>query len=173
MDKKARKQIFLVNRDFQLRYVRLAVIVGIASTCLTLILVLYPLVQFRIIRFPVFLPLPFLAAILTAIGANIAIITWLGVHVTHRIAGPIFSLVRHMRHVELGGSFKGVKFRESDDLQYLARNYNSLMHALVAAEEARLAMLDRLEVSIKQSTGEHTASLLVIEELRQEFKRRT
>jgi len=172
MDKKARKQIFLVNRDFQLRYVRLAVTLGAGSTCLTLVLLLYPLVQFRIIRFPIFLPPPFLLAIFAAIIVNVAIIGWLGVHVTHRIAGPMFSLVRHMRGIELGGSFKSLRFRESDDLQYLARSYNSLMHALSAAEQNRLDLLSRIEGEINQLPGDHSSSLQSLDELRQDIKRR-
>lgn len=172
MDKKARKQIFLVNRDFQLRYVRLAVLVGVGSTCLTLVLLLYPLVLFRIIRFPIFLPPPFLWAIVAAMVANVAIIAWLGVHVTHRIAGPIFSLVRHMRGVELGGPFGNIKFRESDDLQYLARSYNSMMIALQAGEKDRMEIVNRLEVAMGQMQSDPSSAKKSLEDLRQDIKRR-
>src|SRR4051812_38187621 len=90
------KRLYLINRDFQLRYTRLAVVVGLVSTALTLFLILFPLFWFRIVRYPNFVPVPFMWAIGVAAVLNVLIVAFLGIVITHRIAGPMFSLVRHI-----------------------------------------------------------------------------
>ena len=45
-----RQRIYLINRDFQLRYTGAAVAVGILSTVFTSFIVLFPLYQFEILK---------------------------------------------------------------------------------------------------------------------------
>ena len=97
-----RKRLYLVNRDFQLRYSGAAVIVGILSTALTVILILYPLYQFEILRIPRFLPTPILLIMAVAALINVSLVGVLGIFITHRIAGPMYSLVREFRKIEEG-----------------------------------------------------------------------
>ena len=135
------KRLYLINRDFQLRYTRLAVVVGIVSTVLTLFLVLFPLFWFRIIRYPNFVPVPFLWAIAVAAVLNVLIVAFLGIVITHRIAGPMFSLVRHIRLIQTGRLTPPLKVREGDDLKYVVRNFNELLqylHDRTAQDKARV-----------------------------------
>jgi methyl-accepting chemotaxis protein len=126
------KRIYLINRDFQLRYTRLAVLVGLVSTMLTVVLILYPLFQFRILRFPDFLPTPFLWGIAAASVLNFGLVAWMGILITHKIAGPMFGLARHLRRVQDdGGRFEGeIKVRADDEMKYLVRHLNDLIEFL-------------------------------------------
>jgi hypothetical protein len=147
------KRIYLINRDFQLRYTRLALLVGCGSTILTVLLILYPLFQFKIIRGIAFLPTPFLAAIVFASLLNFSLVAAMGILITHRIAGPIFSLVRHMRQLQqsrFGGEFR---VRTGDDLKYLVRNYNEVVESLAAMTQSDIDRLDAVAGRLERVRG--------------------
>jgi hypothetical protein len=146
-------RIYLINRDFQLRYTRLALLVGCGSTVLTVVLILYPLFQFKIIRGLAFVPPPFIAAIVFASIVNFTLVAAMGILITHRIAGPIFSLVRHMRQLQasrFGGSFK---VRTGDDLKYLVRNYNEVVESLAAMTQSDIDRLDAIAERLERVRG--------------------
>lgn len=144
------KRLYLINRDFQLRYTRIAVIVGFVSTLVTIVLILYPLFQFRIVRFPMFLPSPFIWAIAGAALFNFLIIALMGVLVTHRIAGPMFSLVRHIHSMQSGKLAPPLRVRDGDDLKYLVRNYNEMVAYLTKVTGSDMAQLEAIVASLKQ-----------------------
>ena len=169
---KLKKRIFLVNRDFQLRYVRLAVLVGICSTILTTLLIVFPLAQFRIIRFPIFLPPPFLIAILASAVMNTLLVTLLGVHVTHKIAGPMFSMTRQMRQLELNQKFTPVRIRESDDLQHLVRSYNAMIAQLRQCTEADVQTLQEVKSLLQEQSINSPAALALVLGLQEKLMRR-
>src|SRR6186997_212279 len=98
---KPTKRIYLINRDFQMRYTLAAVVVGLLSTILTLIILLVPLYTFEILQIPRFLPLPIFGIMAMAAFVNILSVGLMGVFITHRIAGPMYSLVRSFRRIEL------------------------------------------------------------------------
>lgn len=155
-----KKRIYLINRDFQLRYTRSAVLVGLATTVLTIALVLWPLFYMQILRFPDFLPAPFIGAIVFAAFCNFAIIAWLGIFMTHRIAGPMFSLVRHMRQVTAGSLFNDLRLRDSDDLKYLARNYNEMVDHLIATARSDVAQLQAIRAKIELGSTAEALDLI-------------
>lgn len=164
--KKPSKRIYLINRDFQLRYAFAGAIVGIISTLLTLILILVPLYQFEILRIPAFLPLPMLTAIGFAALANVILIGFLGIFITHRIAGPMYSLVRHLRKVELGCWAGHMRIRDNDDLRYLVRNFNQMVDGLVAIGRQDLASLNEIIQLAENMTESHPASNDLLSKLR-------
>ena len=166
---KLKKRIFLVNRDFQLRYVRLAVLVGVCSTITTTLLIVFPLVQFRIIRFPIFLPPPFLVAILASAVMNTLLVALLGIHVTHRIAGPMFSMTRQMRQLELNQKFMPVRIRETDDLQHLVRSYNAMIAQLRQSTEADVQTLQEVTNLLQAQTVNSPAALAHVMGLQQKL----
>lgn len=138
---KKNKRIYLVNRDFQLRYAYAAAVVGMLSTLVTSCLILYPLYQFEILRIPRFLPWPILLIMLSAAFFNIALVGFLAIHVTHRLAGPMYSLVRQMRQIESGRWYGALKIRQGDDLKYVVRNFNEMLSSLkISAVEDREAV---------------------------------
>jgi hypothetical protein len=156
------KKLYLINRDFQLRYTRIAVLVGLVSTLLTLFLILFPLFQFQIIRFPNFLPAPFLWAIAGAALLNFVILATLGILITHRIAGPMFALVRQFRMIQAGRFGNHLKIREGDDLKYVVRNYNEMVDSLVIMTQRDLTNFDMLIQGLEKKDPRALDELLTL-----------
>ncbi len=155
------KKLYLINRDFQLRYTKIAVLVGLCSTALTLFLVLFPLFQFQILRFPNFLPYPFLVGIALAAILNFAIVAAMGILITHRIAGPMFSLVRQLRVVQSGNfAAAHLKTRESDDLKYVVRNFNETIDFLIESATRDRAAVDAVLAKLKDCAGSGSQAAL-------------
>jgi len=155
---KTKQRIYLINRDFQLRYAWLAAFVGVISTVLTSVVLLYPLYVFEILRVPKFLPIPILMGMIMAAVLNIILIALLGIFITHRIAGPAFSLVRAIRRLELGKWNGRLRIRKQDELHFVVRNFNQMIDALQAACRNDLilidAALDQLEKNPAQAKSE-------------------
>jgi methyl-accepting chemotaxis protein len=144
MTQKPRKRIFLVNREFQLRYVRSAILVGLVSTVLTTILILYPLYEFKIIRIASFLPQPVLLAMAIAAFANVAFIGYMTIFFTHRVAGPMFALTRQMRIIEEGSFDARLRIRDDDEFRNIMRGFNAMVDSLKGVCESQLAQIDAL-----------------------------
>ncbi len=155
-----KKRIYIVDRDFQLRYMRAAILVALASSLLTLFTVLAPLYQFRIIRFPDFLPTPFLVAILIAALVNFILIAGAGILLTHRVAGPVFNIVRQLNRMEEGEPISSVRVRQTDELQYLVRNLNGFIDALKSRNQATAERVKKLEQAIAASDFESAKVLI-------------
>ena len=142
------KAMVLINRDFQLKYAGAAVGVGVLSTALSVIVILYPLYVFEILRIPQFLPLPILFSMVFAALLNILMIGLVGVYVTHSIAGPMYAVVREFRKVENGDWSGAMRQRKNDDLRYLVRNYNAMMDSLRNQAEVELEDINNLKHTI-------------------------
>jgi len=168
------KKIYLVNRDFQLRYSRAAVFVGILSTAMTAILILYPLFVFKILVIPQFVPVPFLMAMGFAALLNMAFIAGAGILLTHRIAGPMYSMVRQMRRISAGIFRSPIALRKNDDLRFLVRNFNDLVDGLVAMGEDDFKKMGDIEKAAQAlpSSPEAQALLSAVSLMRTELKRR-
>lgn len=161
------KRIYLVNRDFQFRYTRMGVMAGIVSTTITTLVILYPLFVFKILVVPQFLPAPILAGMLAAAMINIGIIVLFGILITHRIAGPMFSMVRHLRRMQIGHWRTNMRIRPGDELQLIVRNMNELSDALVQTATKDLELLEK---ALECSPSNEMTSIL--SELRERFKSR-
>lgn len=153
-----RKKIYLINRDFQLRYSLAAVIVGVATTLLSACVLLYPLYTFEILRIPRFLPWPVLIGMGLAAFLNVAMVGLLGIFITHRVAGPMYSLVRCFRRIEMGQWAGHLRIREKDDLRYVVRNFNMLVDGLLAQGRSDVLALD--DVIEKLETGKDAGLVL-------------
>ncbi|MCY4380105.1 MAG: hypothetical protein OXC40_00845 [Proteobacteria bacterium] len=128
--KKFKKRIFLINRDLQFRFARIAFFIGFISTLLCTVVILYPLFQFEILRIPKFLPLPILSAMVFATILNICCIMFLAIIITHRIAGPVFALSREFTEMSQGVFGRELQLRKTDDLRYLSRCFNEMSVSL-------------------------------------------
>ncbi len=154
------KRIYLVNRDFQLRYAFAAVAVAMVSTVLTAIILLYPLYTFEILRIPRFLPWPIFGVMILAVLCNLLLLLFVGVFITHKIAGPMFSLVRAFRQVEHGNWAARLVVRSDDELKYLVRNFNEMIDGLVKIAQADS---DRIESALADGGGsEQSRSALAL-----------
>lgn len=152
------KRIYLVNRDFQGRYVRIALAVGACSTALTLILILYPLFYLDILRWPNFVPPPFIAAMVAAAIINFAVVGWMGILVTHRVAGPMYSLVRHCRLIQEGRIPPPMRIRDTDELKFVVRNFNEALAALATKAQKERGMTDGVLSSLLKDHGSADAA---------------
>lgn len=123
-------RLYLINRDFQLRYMTVALGVGVGSTLVTLSVILIPLFQLKILRFPNFLPTPFIWGMIFAACANFVIVAGMSILITHRIAGPMFSMVRYLHLVKERRATVPLRVRENDDLRFLVRNINDFFEFL-------------------------------------------
>ena len=159
---KQRKTMILINRDFQFRYAGAAVIVGVISTIISSLVILYPLYVFEILRIPKFLPAPILLSMLFAAFINIAMVALIGVYVTHAIAGPMYAIVREFRKVEQGDWTSKMKQRKNDDLRYLVRNYNAMMDALRNQGNYEYEELIKLRALIEKSSCDEKSELLEV-----------
>ncbi len=152
---KPQKRIYLVNRDFQLRYAKSAMVVGFVSTVLTTILILWPLYAFEILRIPRFLPAPILVLMCVPIVINIFFIAFMGILLTHKIAGPMYSLIRYMRQVERGNYAAVARLREGDELKYVIRNFNCMVESLVISANEDLDMVKKLTFLLQALKARH------------------
>ncbi|MES2743912.1 MAG: hypothetical protein V4655_00735 [Bdellovibrionota bacterium] len=125
-----KQRLVLINRDFQLRYTGAAVLVGLLSTVLTTTLIIYPLYTFKILRMPFFLPTPVLGLIGLAAVLNMFLVGFMGILMTHRVAGPMYSLVRQFRRVEEGRWYGQMRIRDGDDMRYVVRNFNAMIESI-------------------------------------------
>lgn len=162
---KARKRIYLVNRDFQFRYTGAAVLVGLTSTLLTVITILYPLYQFEILRIPKFLPLPILGTMLAAALVNILLVGLMGVIITHKIAGPMYSMVRQFRRVENGQWYGRMHLRPDDEMKYLVRNFNEMLGGIQNLGQSDLDLINQVvsEFDKMGVQGESPARIKLLE----------
>jgi len=165
------KKLYLVNRDFQLRYASAAALVGLLSTALTTTLILVPLYQFEILRIPRFLPWPVLVMMLAAAVVNVTLVGLMAIHVTHRLAGPMFSLVRQIRRIEEGQWFGALKLRDGDELRYIARNFNEMLSAIHKRAEDDLTIVQSVKQNIEQG-AESAAALKQLLELEESLENR-
>ena len=159
-----KQRLILINRDFQFRYTGAAVLVGLLSTALTTTVILYPLYQFEILRIPRFLPWPVLGVMLMAAVLNIFLVAFMGILITHRLAGPMYSLVRQFRRIEEGRWYGQMKIRDGDDMRYVVRNFNAMLDAInkqTHMDFEKLRHVRELLVSDKASGEERIAKALL------------
>lgn len=166
------KKILVVNRDFQYRYTWNVVLIGILTTVLSVAIILVPLYIFGILRIPRFLPTPILAGMGFAALVNILVVILLTVASTHRIAGPVFALNRALRNIELGKWNKPLKLRDSDEMKYLATNFNIMVDSLVSTTRQDIECLDVIIRKLEASVGELSEDQKEIFEGLQNFKKR-
>lgn len=169
------KKILLVNRDFQLRYTKAAIAVAIVSTTLSASVILYPLYIFEILRIPKFLPIPILGAMFAAVLINVGMIAFLGVIMTHRLAGPIYSITREFRKVAGGVWGSQMRIRPEDDLKYLVRSYNEMSEGLENICKADIEALGEIEEKLKAAGSDENLAAQPLEQLtalRNSFKER-
>jgi len=57
------------------------------------------------------------------------------IKISHRFAGPIYSLRRAMRDVAAGGPLRKLQFRRNDFWRELAGDYNAMIDRLTPADE--------------------------------------
>lgn len=171
---KRKKRIVLVNRDFQMRYTKAAVVVGVFSTILTIVVILYPLYVFEILRIPNFLPTRILSMMLLAVLINVGALYLFGILMTHRIAGPMYALVKHIRLVGMGKWNSLMHLRADDDLRYVVRNFNEMVGSLTEITKGDIKRLEAIDEMVSSNLDEDKIKNLKeqISELKSDLEKR-
>ena len=169
------KKIWLVNRDFQLRYTGAGLAAGLISTVITATLIIYPLFVFKIITVGMFLPWPVFACIIGAAILNGLVQVIFGIVLTHKVAGPMFSLIKHLRLIGAGHFHVTMRQRQGDDLQMIVRHLNEMGEGLVKITNHDLESLEKIKSSITHfsgDVGERDFLIAAIETLSNDMRKR-
>lgn len=167
-----RKRIVLINRDFQLKYAWAASIVGLSSTALTSLLILYPLYKFEILRIVNFVPLPIMGVMLVAAIVNVVIVGVMTIYLTHKVVGPLYGLVRSFRVIEDGDWESELKTRDGDELNYVVRNFNGMMASIVSKIKADGEKIKEIELLIRDSDAPKDQILKELDALKESISGR-
>lgn len=169
------KRIFLINRDFQFRYAGAGVVAGLVSTLVTAVLIIYPLFAFKILTIGFFLPWPIFLTITAAILINSMIQVLFGILLTHRIAGPIFNLIRHFRMIGRGKWNLQMRKRKLDELGIVVRHFNEMSAEItktVLADIESIEKIKELLAVIDSKQEELTTANISLNEMSSRFKLR-
>lgn len=169
------KKIFLVNRDFQFRYTFAGLAAGCVSTLITATAILYPLYAFKILTIGIYLPWPIFVAMGAAVFFNILVQFAFGILLTHKVAGPMFSLIKNIRKLAAGQWNLKMQTRAGDDLQMIVRHLNELSENMVRATQAdlnHLAIISEAIVAMECNPIQKSALMKSIDELSQRMSAR-
>lgn len=136
------KKIVLLDWDFQFRIIKLSILVGLISTAVSCFVILWPLYKFEILRIPRFLPTPILVAMIVALLTNIFSLGIMGFYLSHRISGPLYSVVRKLRLLGHGNFYGHLHLRKNDELKYLMRNVNNVTTQLSNRTKEHIEVLE-------------------------------
>ena len=150
----APKSLYLINRDFQFRFAGAALLVGTVTTVLTLFVILFPLYQFKILKIANFLPTPIMAVMLIAVLLNAGVVWISGIFVTHKVAGPVFSMTRQFRRVGQGKWFGRMGLRKGDELKFLVRNFNDMLEQMEKVGGADYMKISKILDLLEDGTQE-------------------
>lgn len=83
-------------------------------------------------------------AVITSVSyiAVIFLLAYLGLVISHRIAGPVYRLGRHMEGLNAGKPITAIRFRKDDHFPEIAEEYNKLLERLAKAEGTTLQPSD-------------------------------
>ena len=128
------RRIYVVNREFQGKFALSAVVVGVFSSFVSAGLLLWTFWTFNIWQGQRF-PMPVNLAIIFVLLMNTAGIYIAGVLATQKIAGPMFNLLKQFERLGQGDFTALAKFREHDEMHYVARSFNEMSTKLAARNE--------------------------------------
>lgn len=132
---------YLVNRDMQTRFARNGVIVGLTSSVLSAGMILWSFWAFNIWQGQR-LPVPVMVVFAAVVFINVSSIYVAGVIATQRIAGPLFNLLRQFSRVEAGDFSAFAKFREGDEIHYVAKRFNEMVKILKDRQDNAIKNVD-------------------------------
>lgn len=138
----AKRSIFIINRPFQIKYSLLFAFVGVLVAILFCAHIFYFLNEYLQVVIPDYADRPqvydfimsekrkillYLAVIVSLLGC---FLFFMGIVLTHKIAGPIMVIKRRMADVERGDFGAKVKLRKGDEFKDLADSFNNMLDSL-------------------------------------------
>ncbi|RJO66075.1 MAG: HAMP domain-containing protein [Myxococcales bacterium] len=130
-----KRRIYLINREFQFAYVGKILMLEFAAVAVTALLMSY-LFLFVFNDAAMVSAGPWGRGILWStlglIVVLVAILIWLGIRVSHRIAGPMFRFEKSFNDITAGNTALRVYLREKDEMKPVAVAFNQMMDSLVS-----------------------------------------
>ena len=123
---------FLVNRPLQMRFVR-AMLAIVVATCASSMLATYAAVRFTLAAYDLTQKEFFLALLgttawifLLELLAITAIVTWVGIRLSHKVAGPLVRIHATLVNMANGQFDVNIRLRKGDELNEIADDINRL-----------------------------------------------
>ena len=139
----AKRSIFIVNRPFQIRYSLLFTLCGVLVAILFCAHIFYFLNEYLQVVIPDYADRPqvydfimsekrkiilYLALLVSLLAC---FLFFMGIVLTHKIAGPIMVVKRRMADIERGDFGGQIKLRKGDEFKDLADSFNKMLNSLV------------------------------------------
>ncbi|HLB59429.1 MAG TPA: hypothetical protein VJL87_05035 [Bdellovibrionota bacterium] len=158
--RRIRKQ-FIILKEFQVRFSLLLALVGFLVT-LVVGLIIYRIYNYNInvLAEKGVVMSPAVIDFLSSMRSNIfhsliaifvgvtALLLLLGMFVSHRMAGPIYALLRQMRLLTHGDYNASLLLRKGDEFQILMGGYNDLVTSLQNRVKEDLIRLSRIKAEL-------------------------
>lgn len=145
---------YLVNRDFQNKFAISAAFIGVFSSLVSVGLLLWAFWAFNIWQGQR-LPNPVLFVLALILIINVSSIYVAAILATHRIVGPIFNLLRQFQRVSNGDFGALARFREDDEMHYLARRFNEMVVKLGVRNDLIAEKVTLLKVHLQNGETEN------------------
>ncbi len=170
---------FLIQKDFQLKYVGFIVLIIAAISALVLLTVhlsiwaalqnqVSPQVQAAIVEILHNMNILFMFEI----PIVLLIAAFAGIMFSHKVAGPVYRLQQAAKQVARGDLTSNVHLRRDDELKNLSSAFNSVvdnMHLLVAKDRKLItslsSMTDTLYSNLKDNKISQAEALVLIRKL--------
>jgi len=107
--------------------------------------------------------------VIIPLGVLLTFLFFLGIIATHRFAGPLFAIKRHLAWVESGRRSGPIRLRASDELQDLAESLNSFLIFMERKDNEASRSLLQIEEALQQGTTD--LALQEVRALKPMFKR--
>ena len=172
---------YLIDRNLQIRYIVLMVLVLVVHTLIVLAAVFSPYIMMLSFDFPHDKRAEAAKAFLLVhanawpiIGSFIIFVGILTLFVTHRIAGPIFRLKRGIRDIADGRLNETIHLRKKDEFHDVAEELNALAtrfrdsFSLLKAKSSLLAEhIEDLELEIRDKKLDEAVGRHIIENIQE------
>ena len=138
----AKRSIFIVDRPFQVKYSLLFTLAGVLIAILFCAHIFYFLNEYLQIVIPDYLDRPQVYSFIMSEKRKIALylivlvsflscfLFFMGIVLTHKIAGPIMVIKRRMADIERGDFGAQIKLRRGDEFKDLADSFNKMLNSL-------------------------------------------
>jgi methyl-accepting chemotaxis protein len=151
-----RKQIF-ISKEFQLRYAGIILGMMFLSAILCSYIVYYTMMVTMGEKLASVYPQGKLVAMLNTINLRLLfslilispIVVFIGIFLSHRIAGPIFRMERDLRSIAAGDLNINIVLRQKDELKTVAAGINYLTQSFKANVVAQKERLSRAHVHLE------------------------
>jgi sensor histidine kinase YesM len=137
MEKNNRRKIFIINSKLQYRFLGFSLLLSFVSASLFYLATLYLFWKFEQTGYEVGLPAGhiffrfignqrnFMSVLLLVASPIIIFVTcYVGIKFSHRVAGPIYQMTKHLKELNNSAELTEVTFRENDYFIELQDEFN-------------------------------------------------